>query len=62
MLVRKVRGQDKVGKIIVSRFEFESAKRMGVTIEAYIKQRLIQIAKKRRWKWYFNKVETNEKT
>lgn len=55
MIVRKVRGQDKVGKIVLSRSEVESVKRMGVLLEAYVKQRLIQIAKKRRWKWYFNK-------
>jgi hypothetical protein len=55
MIVRKVRGQDKVGKIILSRSEVESVKRMGVLLEAYVKQQLIQIAKKRRWKWYFNK-------
>jgi hypothetical protein len=55
MIVRKVRGQDKVGKIILSKSEVESVKRMGVSLEAYVKQQLIQIAKKRRWKWYFNK-------
>jgi hypothetical protein len=55
MIVRKVRGQDKVGKIILSRTEVELVKRIGVSLEAFVKQRLIQIAKKRRWKWYFNK-------
>jgi len=54
MLVRKVRGQNKVGKIILSRSEVESVKRMGVSLEAYVKQRLVQIAKERGWKWYFN--------
>jgi hypothetical protein len=54
MLVRKARGQNKVGKIILSRSEVESVKRMGVSLEAYVKQRLVQIAKERRWKWYFN--------
>ena len=55
MIVRKVRCQDKVGKIIMSRSEVESAKRMGVSLEAFVKQQLVLIAKKRRWKWYFNK-------
>ena len=55
MIVRKVRGQDKVGKMTLSRSEVESVKRMGVSLEAYAKQQLIQIAKKRRWKWFFNK-------
>jgi hypothetical protein len=58
MIVRKVRGQDKVGKIILSRTEVELVERMGVSLEAFVKQRLIQIAKKRRWKWYFNKEKT----
>ena len=58
MKVRKVRGQDKVGKIILSRTEVELVERMGVSLEAFVKQRLIQIAKKRRWKWYFNKEKT----
>ena len=31
MIVRKVRGQDKVGKIILSRTEVDSVKRMGVS-------------------------------
>ena len=55
MIVRKVRGQNKIGKIIMSKLEYESVKRMGVAIEKYIKVQLIHIAKARRWKWYFNK-------
>ena len=58
MIVRKVRGQDKVGKIIMFRDEVELAKKLGIPLEAYVKQRLIQIAKERRWKWYFNKEKT----
>jgi hypothetical protein len=57
MIVRKVRGQDKVGKIIMFRDEVELAKKLGIPLEAYVKQRLIQIAKERRWKWYFNKEQ-----
>ena len=55
MLVRKVRGQNKIGKIIVSRSEIEVVRRMGVPIEKWVKNMLVFIAKKRRWKWYFNK-------
>lgn len=55
MYVRKVRGQNKVGKIILSKTEADVVRRMGVSLADYVKQRLIQIAKKRRWKWYFNK-------
>ena len=58
MLVRKVRGEDRVGKIILPKTEVDSVKRMGVSLEAYVKQRLIQIAKERRWKWFFNKEKS----
>jgi hypothetical protein len=57
MLVRKVRGEDKVGKIIVSRIEFDVAKRMGISIEKWVATQLVHIAKKRRWKWYFKQKE-----
>ena len=55
MYVRKVRGQDKVGKIMLTKTEVEVVRRMGISLEKYIKGRLVQIAKERRWKWYFNK-------
>jgi hypothetical protein len=58
MIVRKVKGQNKIGKIIVSRSEFESVRRMGVQIEKWVKNMLVFIAKKRRWKWYFKKENT----
>ena len=58
MLVRKVRGQNKISKIIVSRSEIEVVRRMGVPIEKWVKNMLVFIAKKRRWKWYFNKENT----
>ena len=55
MLVRKVRNQNKISKIILFKSEVDSVRRMGLKIEDYVRQRLIQIAKERRWKWYFNK-------
>jgi len=58
MYVRKVRGQNKVSKITLSATEVELAKRMGITVERYVKQMLRIIAKQRRWKWYFNKENT----
>ena len=58
MYVRKVRGQNKVGKIILSRTEVETLRRVGVPIEAYVTELLAHIAKKRKWKWYFNKENT----
>jgi hypothetical protein len=57
MLVRKVRGEDKVGKITLLAAEVAVARKMGISVEKYAAARLVQIAKKRRWKWYFNKKE-----
>jgi hypothetical protein len=57
MLVRKVRGQDKVGKIILSKTEVDSVRKMGIPLEVYAKEMLLLIAKKRRWKWFLNKEQ-----
>ena len=59
MLVRKVRGQDKVGKITLTPSEVAVAKRMGVPIEKWVATSLAFIAKKRGWKWYFKQKEKN---
>ena len=58
MLVRKVRGEDKVGKIILLAAEIAVVRKLGIPVEKYVKARLVQIAKKRRWTWYFNKENT----
>jgi hypothetical protein len=58
MIVKKIRGQNKIGKIIVSKAEADSVRRMGVPIEKWVKNMLVMIAKKRKWKWYFNKEKT----
>jgi hypothetical protein len=55
MLVRKVRGQNKVGKVTLTSAEVASIRKQGIPIEFYVAQQLVFIAKKRRWKWYFNK-------
>jgi len=55
MIVRKVRGQDKVGKITLTASEFALVKKMGVPLEKYVSGALLLIAKKRKWKWFFNK-------
>ena len=52
MLVRKLRNQNKVGKIILTRTEAELVKKKGIPLEMYIKQMLLLIAKQRRWKWF----------
>jgi hypothetical protein len=58
MYVRKVRGQDKVGRIILSSSEAASVKRLGIRLEDYVKEMLLIIAKKRRWTWYLNKKKS----
>ena len=58
MYVRKVRGQDKVGKIFLLKSEVDLIRKLGVPLEQYVKQMLLRIAKERRWKWYLNKENT----
>ena len=57
MMVTKVRGQEKVGKIILSKMELDFVKLMGITVEKYVQTQLVFIAKKRGWKWYFKQKE-----
>lgn len=55
MIVKKIRGENKLGKVLLSISEIYMAKRMGMSVEQYANIELIAIAKKRRWKWFFNK-------
>ena len=59
MQVRKVRNQNKIGRIKLSKTEADVVRKMGLKIEEYVKQMLIEIAKKRKWKWFFNKEQQN---
>ncbi len=61
MIVRKVRGQNKVGKIILLRTEVEMIRKMGLSVADYVRHALLRIAKERRWKWYFDKEKTDGK-
>ena len=56
MYVRKVRGQEKVGRIILTRTEIEVVEKRGLKVEHYVKEMLFIIAIKRRWHWYLNRV------
>ena len=53
MLVRKVRGQNKIGKVLMLQSEIAIVRKLGIPVELYIKEHLERIAKERRWKWYF---------
>ena len=55
MIVRKIKNQNKIGKILLSISEIYMAERMGMSVEQYANIELIAIAKKRRWKWFFDK-------
>jgi hypothetical protein len=55
MYVRKIRGQEKISNVIMSKSEVEVVKRLGISLEDYVKKMLVLIAKERRWKWYLNK-------
>jgi hypothetical protein len=55
MIVRKVRGQNKIDKVILSKGEVEFLKKMGIPLEKFVKEYLLLIAKKRKWKWYLKR-------
>jgi hypothetical protein len=55
MRVRKVRNENRVGKINLSYSEVLLAEKLGMTVEKYALKQLELIAKKRRWKWFFDR-------
>jgi hypothetical protein len=58
MIVRKARGKNKFGKIILSPAEIILAQRLGIPVEDYVKEMLVRIAKERKWKWFFKTRRT----
>lgn len=60
MYVRKVRGQNKVGKIVLTAAEIAVVRKLGMVLEDYVKHALLLIAKERRWTWYFNKEQQHD--
>ena len=52
MIVRKVRGENRIHPVKVSSVQVLLAKKMGISIEEYVKAYLKMIAKQRRWKWW----------
>lgn len=55
MIVRKVRGQNKLHPIILTKVEYELIKRLGASVQDYVMEQIKMIAKERRWKWWFEK-------
>ena len=43
MIVRKVRGKNKIGKIILSPAEITLTQRLGISVEDYVKEMLVRI-------------------
>jgi hypothetical protein len=60
MIVQKVRGENRLKPIIMSKVEHDLAVKMGLKPEEFVKQYVLMIAKQRRWKWFFEKGKTNE--
>jgi hypothetical protein len=59
MIVRKVRGKNKVGKIILLPYEIALVRKLGIPVEDYVREALLFIAKERKWKWFFKNKEQN---
>ena len=58
--VRKVRNENRVGKMTLTATEVALAKKMGISLEKYAQTALVFIAKQRRWKWFFNRNKNEQ--
>lgn len=56
MIVRKRRNKNSLMPIRIYAGEAELAKRLGLTIEQYVKEYVKIIAKERKWKWYLDSI------
>jgi hypothetical protein len=57
--IKKIRGKDEIAPIKVSHSEYMYIKNLGYEIEDYIRMLVEQIARARRWKWWFDKKDNN---
>ena len=55
MIVRKRRGKEELMPIKVTKVQVRLAKKMGISIQEYVKAYVLLIAKERRWKWYLER-------
>ncbi len=60
MFVRKIKGENKISKIIMFNDEVALVRKMGIPLEDYVHAQLLRIAKKRKWAWYLKKEKTDE--
>jgi hypothetical protein len=61
MKIRKVRGKNAIYPIKIYKAEYDLAKTLGLKIEDYINEYIKLIAEERKWTWYFEMKEKNEK-
>jgi hypothetical protein len=57
MIVRKVRGEERIHPVKMTKAQADLCRRLGIPLEVYVKQYLDMIAKQRRWTWYFKKAK-----
>lgn len=57
MEVRKVRGQNKIHPIRLSKAEMQICHKLALKPESFIYEYVKMVAKKRRWKWFFEQKE-----
>ena len=55
MIVRKRRGKNELMPIQMTQVEAELCRKLGLTLEQFVKEYVIMIAKQRRWKWYLER-------
>ena len=55
MKIRKIRGQNRVSNMALDPIDVELAKKFGIPLKTYAYEALVFIAKKRKWKWFFNR-------
>lgn len=57
MIVRKRRGKEEIMPIKMTEVEVRLCRKLGLTVEQYVKEYLLMIAKQRRWKWFLERIK-----
>ena len=55
MIIRKVRGQEKIHPVILTQAECTLAKNMGISIDQYVLEAIEKTATRKKWDWWFRK-------
>ena len=55
MYVRKVRNKNAIHPVKLTSAQVRIVKELAIPLEVYVKEYLKIIAKKRRWKWWFER-------